>query len=737
MDVFDPVLGNGCCTPGAKGITWHPIKTATNGQLALGMTRWIIENKAYNADYLGFTNYKAAVAGGFASYTGATFLVIDDESSANNGKLMTAADAGLTEPEADPAAKTKPTYYVVMDAEKNEAALNTDAERGLIDFEGEVNGIKVRSAFLYLKDSAFSNTMDEYAEICGVPRETIEDVAREFTSHGVKAATTGLGSTAAANGVSSMAAYTFLNALIGSNQMLGGMVARRIGAATTADGKRYKLSTIAGKPALTDAKNCQNIGRTKRIWKKTDEYKNRIAAGEADPKPLLPWFSHTGVSDNQALISALCKYPYQAKIVMSWMTNTLQATSGLLRDSVLERMKDTSIIPLHIACDVVIGEHAQYADYIVPDTNPFESFGVVTNEGFFKSKGNSVRWPAKTPETIEISGGRHASFEAFCCDVAKVCDMPGFGDNAVTDVDGKTWPINDACDFFLKAVANLAYDTTPVDDVAAEDMKLQALDNLPEAWKNAVSEEEWPKVVYVLNRGGRFASADPAKGDGYDGDLIKTKYAGLCAFYDPKTASLKDALTGENFDGLAHTAPIAFADGTPMARPADRPFAFINWKARTNGTHRTIAASWLRETTTENFVWMSPSDAAERGLKNGDVVEVVGPEGTLSGHVRVTEGIRPGVVGANYSFGQQGYAARAVTIDGMLMGPAPDYLEEEGILDGDEPGKQKTGFAGGRGRGFCMNELLPEETLAGGGGVTDPIGGGAAQFDLWVDVRKA
>ena len=55
----------------------------------------------------------------------------------------------------------------------------------------------------------------------------------------------------------------------------------------------------------------------------------------------------------------------------------------------------------------------------------------------------------------------------------------------------------------------------------------------------------------------------------------------------------------------------------------------------------------------------------------------------------------------------------------------------------DEPGKQKTGFAGGRGRGFCMNELLPEETLAGGGGVTDPIGGGAAQFDLWVDVRKA
>ncbi len=90
-------------------------------------------------------------------------------------------------------------------------------------------------------------------------------------------------------------------------------------------------------------------------------------------------------------------------------------------------------------------------------------------------------------------------------------------------------------------------------------------------------------------------------------------------------------------------------------------------------------------------------------------MEIVGPEGILAGHVRVTEGIRPGVVGANYSFGQQGYAARAVAVDGEQVGPAPDYLEEEGILDGDEPGKQKTGFAGGRGRGFCMNELLPDD----------------------------
>lgn len=665
MDVFDPVLGNGCCTPGAKGITWHPIKTATNGQLALGMTRWIIENKSYNADYLGFTNYKAAVAGGFASYTGATFLVIADESSANNGKLMTAADAGLTEPEADPAAKTKPTYYVVMDAEKNEAALNTDAERGLIDFEGEVNGIKVRSAFLYLKDSAFSNTMDEYAEICGVPRETIEDVAREFTSHGVKAATTGLGSTAASNGVSSMAAYTFLNALIGSNQMLGGMVSRRVGAATTADGKRYKLSTIAGKPALTDAKNCQNIGRTKRIWKKTDEYKNRVAAGETDPKPLLPWFSHTGVSDNQALISALCKYPYQAKIVMSWMTNTLQATSGLLRDSVLERMKDTSIIPLHIACDVVIGEHAQYADYIVPDTNPFESFGVVTNEGFFKSKGNSVRWPAKTPETIEISGGRHASFEAFCCDVAKVCDMPGFGDNAVTDVDGKTWPLNDACDFFLKAVANLAYDATPVDDVASEDMKLQALDNLPEAWKNAVSEEEWPKVLNVLSRGGRFWPMEDCIGKN---GAIKYATENLTHFYSNRKATDANPYTGEKLSGTLTNDPERFADNSTLEDHYSReeyPFRSTNYKPRFRSISFLANSPIMRDLCDHNYLELNRDDAKALGIKDGDTIKITNPSGdVMEGEAMVRGGIAEGTFGVAYGYGHRAYGAQDVAIEG-------------------------------------------------------------------------
>ena len=50
---------------------------------------------------------------------------------------------------------------------------------------------------------------------------------------------------------------------------------------------------------------------------KTDEYKNRVAAGEKDPKPLMPWFANGAASDSQALLSIVNKYPYQAKILLS------------------------------------------------------------------------------------------------------------------------------------------------------------------------------------------------------------------------------------------------------------------------------------------------------------------------------------------------------------------------------------------------------------------------------------
>nr|WP_255417929.1 molybdopterin dinucleotide binding domain-containing protein [Gordonibacter sp. 28C] len=666
IDVVDPVLGNGCVTPTIEGINWIPIKTATNAAFALGIVRKILEDKTYDAAFLSYPNYQSAFAGGFASYTNASHLVIVDESHPNYRKLMRASDAGLEEPPADPKATTPVPYYVVIDQATGQPAIHTQSDAAQFEYEGEVNGVKVRSSFLFLKDNAYEHTMDEYAEITGTSVATMERIAKEFVSHGTKAsARLGFGGSATANGTTGVLAYPALNGLIGSAQMTGGCNCYRIGSKTTTDGDRYKLATIKGKPTVS-AKNATYICRTQKLFSQTDEYKARVAAGEKDPKPKLPWLNVPSTSDNQALVSIVNEYPYQAKILVSWMTNTIQATSGALRDSVIEKLKDTSVVPLHIACDAFIGEHAQLADYIVPDTTPFESFGLVTQEGYWRGKGNTVRWQAKQPSTVELSDGRFASFEAFCVDVAKACDMPGFGDNAIEATDGTVYPLNDAADFFLKAVANLAFAEEPVADVSAEDVKLQALDELPAAWKDAVTDEEWPKVLNVLSRGGRFWPIETSQKNG------RSAYAKeyLIQYYSEKKALNKNPYSGAFPDAALRYVPEDFCDRTPIAEvysEQEWPFRSTNYKPRFRSISMQANSPIMRDLCEKNYLEISLDDAAALGIKDGDTVSITNPTGdVMKGEAMVRAGIARGTFGVAYGYGHHAYGAQDTEVDGTL-----------------------------------------------------------------------
>lgn len=663
MDVLDPVLGNGCVTPTIPNINWVPTKTATSAAFSLAVIQYALDNGLTTPEILEFANYKAAVAGGYAGYTNATHLVIVDAEHKNYRKLMRAADAGLETPEADSKAATPPQYYVVIDKETGEPAIHTAASHGTLEFEGEVNGVKVRSSWLFLKENIYEHTIAEYSEICGVPVDEIERISKEFFGHGTKSSARGLGGSAVVNGTDATFAFRVLNAMVGSNQMTGGCNVYRVGAKTTVDGARYKLATIAGKPAIS-AKNASHICRTGHAWTTTDEYKARVAAGEDNPKPKLPWFAGSQTSDNQALMSIVNQYPYQAKILISWMNDCIQATPGALREEVIERLCDPEVVPLHIACDVFMGEHATFADYIVPDTTPFESFGVVTAEGYWRGKGNSVRWRAKTPESMRLSDGRYASFEAFVCDVAKACELPGFGEDAIEDTHGGKWPLNDACDYFLKAIANLAYEGEPVDDIAEADIKLQALDDLPAEWQQAVSAEEYPKVLNVLSRGGRFWPIETSQKDG------KSAYAAdyLAYIYSEAKGAQKNNFTGEYPDGAMRWVPEDFCDRTPISETYDTkefPFRSTNYKPRFRSVSMQANNPIMRDLCKSNYLEINLEDAADLGIHDGDKVRVTNPSGdVMGGEAMVRAGIAKGTFGVAYGYGHYSYGARAVDIDG-------------------------------------------------------------------------
>lgn len=725
--VVDPRQGRSA----TKADVWLPVVPGKDAELAFAMLSWILDNERYDKAYLSAPGKKAAAAIGEPTWSDATHLVAID---LPNAPIVTAKTLGRTG-EAGPGGKplADDARFVLVGGELQAADGVGSAADLEVDTVIEVKGkpSRVKSVFRLLQERVAERSMEDYAADAGIDATVVADMAREFTSHGKRACVMSYrGAAMHANGFNAVRALGYLNFLIGNHDWKGGHLAANAKFAPF-DG-RYDLKKVPGAHAAWGIP----IERDKVEYEKTSYFKQ-------DGYPASrPWYPLPGNLTHEVVPTLRAGYVYDHLGALFIHRHSLvDSTPG--GERLADVLGDPDKINLLVSFDVEIGDTSRYADFVLPDKVYLERF---SQESIYPNQQYQLVQLGQ-PAVCAYEGPR--SVEDVYIDIMQRLGLPGVGDQAIPvgkDGQSKKAALRNEYDYWIKLAANIAYaGAKPVPDADAEEIELferaraRALGSLfdEDTWKAAVTEEEWPKVVYVLNRGGRFASADPEKNDGYEGDLIKYKYGGLCAFYDPKTASLKDAVTGKSFDGLAHIAPVAFADGTPMERSAERPLAFINWKARTNGTHRTIASSWLRELTTENFVWMHPKDAKERGLSNGDAIEVFGPVGTQEGHVRVTEGIRPGVVGSNYSFGQQGYSARAATIDGEVVGPAPDYLEEEGIHDGDVPGEQKTGWAGGRSRGFCMNELLPDEHLVGGGGVTDPIGGGAAQFDLWVDIRKA
>lgn len=674
MDVLDCTLANGCVTPTMPGIRWIPIKPATNAAFCAALVQKIIADKTYNKDALSFTTQKAAVAGGYGGYTNASYLVIIDEKHPNYQKLMRPADAGLTAPDEKDKEGKDIEQFVVIDAATGKPTVHTRCAQGVLDWDGAVNGVAVKSGFKLLTETVNAYTMDQYSQITGVSKDDLNRIACEYTSHGTRVGICHKGGSAASvNGIDTVMGAAVLHALVGANQMIGGNAPNSPAPTTTGNGARYKLGSVEGKPSVS-TKNATYISRTVKAWRETDEYKNRIASGESDPKPLMPWFANGAASDSQALLSIVNRYPYQCKILTSFMCNTIQGTPGAMRDEVVARLCDTEVVPLHIACDVFVGEHAQYADYIVPDLTPYESFGLPTIGTTFTGYGTTVRWQVKEPESMVLSDGRHASWEAFLSDVAAACSLPGWGEGAIVDVNGKTWPLHDASDFYLKAVANLAYAEQPVDDIAESDIHAQALDHLPERFKAAVSDQEWPKVLNVLSRGGRYwpmsfvHDADGRRSRGYEDE-------NQAYFYSEKRATNTNCYSGKQLPGTLYYTPETFTDLSLMTdhfSRKDYPFSVSEHKARFRSTSMLSNSPLMRDLCAHNYLEINREDAEELGIKDGDRIRAITPLGDVSeGVAMVRAGQIKGAFAIAFGYGHSNYGAQDIELDGQRRAGNP------------------------------------------------------------------
>ena len=201
----------------AKAQQWLPLKPGTDAALVYGMIRWIIDNKRYDEKYLRAANAAAAKAAGETSWSNASYLV-----KIENGKpttLLRAKEAGLGA--AD--------QFVVMAGGKASAVDPNDDKNTVIGdllFDGKVGDKTVKTAFQLLTEAAHENSLQDWANECGLPAADVERAAKDLTSHGKQAAVDFYrGPVQHTNGYYNGQAIVTLNVLIGNAGWKGGLSA--------------------------------------------------------------------------------------------------------------------------------------------------------------------------------------------------------------------------------------------------------------------------------------------------------------------------------------------------------------------------------------------------------------------------------------------------------------------------------------------------------------------------------
>ncbi len=701
-----------------KADWWLPVQPNGHGALAMAMIRWILENNRYDQRYLENANKAAAKADGEPTWTNASHLVKIVEG--HPMALLKADEAGIGT--AEQRVVSRAGRLIAVDPEDENKPIEGD-----LLVKTQVKGLSVKSAFQLLTEQAMARTLKEYAEESGVDTMTIIEVAREFTSHGKRSVVEMYrGPVQQTDGYYNGCLIITLNVLIGNADYKGGL--------SKGGGSWHE---VGDKPDSIYPLENMHSGPLKafgpRITREKSRYEDFTLFREHGYPAKRPWYPFTGNIYQEVIPSFTAGYPYAGKILFLHMGTPALSTPGGTQH-VINMLKDPARVPLFIASDIIIGETSMYADYIVPDLTYLERWGFPHDTPDVPTKVGKVRQPVAIPftEEVEVNSERMPiCMETFLIAVGTRMKLPGFGQDAF----GKGLPFTRPEDWYLKEVANIAFGDKAGEDVPEADAAEMALfqkarRHLPlsvfneKRWKQALrSENEWRKVVYVLNRGGRFADFSQA----YEGDKMKSALNSMFHLFVEEVASQRNSLSGAYFSGVPIIGGEYDAAGKPLKRSQEYPFKIITYKEAFGGHSRTISNYWgniaLRP---ENKILIHRQDALRIGLKQDQRVRLVSadnPGGKLElkdgenrvvpmiARVEIIEGIRPGTLAVSWHYGHWAYGSNDVVVDGHK-------------IYGDRR----------RAAGICSNHILAVDPVLKDVCLTDPIGGSASFSNSRVNV---
>lgn len=726
----------------SKAWKWIPGKPGTEGAMALGMIRWVIDNKRYDERYLRNANRAAAQADGEPNWCNASWLV-KVEKDGSPGAFLRGSEIGLPKiKKVSKDAKGEEKSYeldpfVVMAGGKPvafDAYDDKNPAEGELFVNEEIQGIKVKSGLQVLREQAAAKTIEDWAETCGIKAQDIVDLATEFTSHGKKAcADIHRGVSQHTNGFYNVLGWFSLNLLIGNYDWKGGMA--QVATYDASGSKTFQGKLPDGsvgkwaQPYPISGMDSKFSPFGIDLIRANAKYEDSTSFQGYPTRR--PWFPLCSDIYQEVIPSAGDAYPYPIKALFLYMgTPVYSLPAGHTN---IETLADVNKIPLFITNDIVIGETSTYADYIFPDGSYLERWEMCGSHPNMPWKVQPVRQPVIAPltETVEVFGEKMPiTLETVLLGIAEKMGLPGFGPNAFAKDQGFKRPE----DLYVRMVANLAAGDRPgeqVPDADPAEMKLFLASRKhlpktvfdPERWKS-IAGTWWPKVVYLLNRGGRF---DEHK-DGYNGAKLKNPHGTLINLYQEKTARTKNTMTGKYLVGSATYVPAPTdALGKLIQDEQDGyNLNLITYREIFHTKSRTIADYWLLSLAPENFFLVNAQDAKRLSLKDGTIVRVASatnPDGVwdlkngkkipIAGKVKVVQGIRPGVVAFSLGHGHWAYGAGDVVIDGKRIA-------------GDKR----------RATGFHANAALRIDPVMKNTCLSDLTGGSAVFYDTKVKLIK-
>ncbi|OYQ78979.1 tetrathionate reductase subunit A [Wohlfahrtiimonas chitiniclastica] len=637
---------------------WIPILPGTDSAMAMALMRVIIDEQWYNATYLKTPGKAGMAHHQEVSVSNATHLVISDESHPLYGQFLREWD--ITEMDG----ARSDSALMVMDEASHTLMKADDCLTGSLYIEEPVRlkdgtAPLVKSSMTLLTESAHRHSLEEYSNLCGVPVATIKTLAKKFTSHGRKAAVITHGGMMSGNGFYNAWSIMALNVLIGNMNHKGGLLVNGGKFKEYAPGPRYNLVNFKG---MVQPKGML-LARAKKPYETSTDYKALVKAGKNPYPAKRPWYPFAGGQSSEVLISALAQDPYPLKAWISHMTNPVYGIAGF-RQLLGKQLADPKVLPLFVAVDAFINETTAFADYIVPDTHNFESWGFTAPWGGVPFKATTARWPVVEPRVEKTAQDDPICMESFFIAIGERMNLPGFGDEAIQDAKDPTihYPFKHPEDYYLRAAANVAFDDAPVNNATESDLVLTGVTRILPKIQAVLKPEEQAKVAYVYARGGRTNHFDT----GWDGDHLRKKWPMTMQLWNENVSVHTHSTNGERYSGCPTYYPARFMDGSDMRTHYHKdqwPFLLTSFKS--NLISSTAGSNLrMRMIKPTNIVAISQVDADLLDINNGDLVFIESPSGKKEAQIMVLDGVMPGVIAIEHGYGHRDMGARAHYIDG-------------------------------------------------------------------------